>query len=170
MIENFPKENSRWFVKPKSAHFNPVCESGCCQSHVLVFRGFPVCTPFHAMENAIGPTVILHSPPSWGVRFLSLLCSWQLLPFESSPLIFSPQRLSLSPLVGCLLQLPPSCQVSAASLFRTKWASMGVADSESTLFKSSKNIFLSQSCHIVKNYTSHHFKSHAMLLFRYEST
>lgn len=25
MIENFHKENSRWFVKPKSAHFNPAC-------------------------------------------------------------------------------------------------------------------------------------------------
>lgn len=119
MIEDFPRENSRWFVKPKLALFNPACESGCCESHVLIFSGFLVCTPSppsHAMENAISPTVILHSPPSWGVRFLSLLCSWQLLPFEISPLIFSPQKLSLSPLVGCLLQLPPSCQVSAVSL------------------------------------------------------
>lgn len=116
MIENFHKENSRWFVKPKSAHFNPACESGCCGPWSAFFSGFLVCTPSQAMENAIGPTVILHSPPSRGVRLPSLLCAWQLLPFEISPLIFSLQRLSLNPLVNCLLQLPPSCQVSAASL------------------------------------------------------
>lgn len=113
MTENFPKENSRWTVKPKSTHFNPACESGCCESHVLVFSGFLVCTPSHAMENAVGPIVILHSPPSWGVRFLSLLCSWQLLPFESSPLIFSPQRLSLSP--PCWLPPPASSLLPSLS-------------------------------------------------------
>lgn len=48
-----------------------------------------------------------------GVRFLSLLCSWQLLPFESSPLIFSPQRLSLSP--PCWLPPPASSLLPSLS-------------------------------------------------------
>lgn len=114
MIENFHKENSRWFVKPKSAHFNPACESGCCESLVLVFQWLSCLHTFSGYGKCNWPHCDSPFSSLWGVRLLSLL--WQLLPFEISPLIFSLQRLSLNPLVSCLPQLPSSCQVSAASL------------------------------------------------------
>lgn len=150
MIENFHKENSRWFVKPKSAHFNPACESGCCESLVLVFQWLSCLHTFSGYGKCNWPHC--DSPFSSLPGRETSLSALRLAAPSLWNLSFNIQPAEAVPEPPCPLPPPASSLLPSLSsiTFRTKWASMGVADSESTLFRSSRNIFLPQSP-IVKN-------------------